>query len=434
VSDYFYNSSENTIFFYESLKTYQLNEIGIHVFEKYVKNVQINEIIYSIANEYEVDLAEAAQDVHALVAEFKQIGINPNVSIQNKSNKEDDFSLVSGCFHLHTPIVHIIQNCNSPCKMCDCWKTKEKNWHPAKELKTFFKKAKQLGAIAIMVSGGEPLLHPELRQIITDLKEIGLRVMLNTNALLLHKNLWIADLNLERLVVSMDGYNPETYKSYRGLNGYQIVWDNLKLFQKKSPSTQIGIRTILNKDNYDKMELLFDAIEENGMHGVGLSPADVSSISFSRNDIDKEKEKFLISLLLPSEDQINDFLQAFTAESAYYKKIEAAAEKGLSSWKPYDFIRCMLFYLGILKGEEAMFANRPCFFPYTSLVLDYNGDLRNCFYSPAFGNLYNFESIDWSFQNSMKGLKESGKCKSCRGNVFCGAQIPQSAKIPYADI
>lgn len=43
-------------------------------------------------------------------------------------------------FRLNTPIVHIIQNCNSPCTICDCWKTKERNIRTAKELYPAFKK------------------------------------------------------------------------------------------------------------------------------------------------------------------------------------------------------------------------------------------------------------------------------------------------------
>lgn len=431
MADYFYDKEKKEIFIYDSLTAHQLNETAAFILEQYLEHIPLPDIIYRLSIDYEVNLAEATQDVQALILEFKQLGIDPTASHQKLEQGENIFDEVQNYFHLHTPIVHIIQNCNSPCKMCDCWQTKEKIWHPAGDLKKFFEKVKHLGAKAIMLSGGEPLLHPELRQIISDLKEIGLKVMLNTNALLLHKHLWIAELEIEQLVVSMDGYDSTTYQTYRGLNGYHIVWNNLELFQKKSPFTHIGIRTILNKHNYNKMDLIYEAIESRGMHSVGLSPADVSSVSFSRKNINPEKEQALISLLLPSEEQIFEFLRDFTPQNSYYQTIKQASEKGLSSWTPYDFIRCMLFYLGVLKNEDKMFANRPCYFPYTSMVLDYNGDFRNCFYSSAFGNLYQFDSVDWSFQHSMKELKQSGKCQSCRGNVFCGSQIPQT-RVSYA--
>lgn len=432
MADFFYNNEEQELFLYSNLKSYKLNETAAYFFDQYSKNISISDIAKVFAEEYDISVAVAENDISILIDELRQLGID----IKTHSGKESDqsqkneFDKVAERFHPHTPIVHIIQNCNSPCKMCDCWKTEKKVWHSAAKLKPYFQKMKQLGTVTIMVSGGEPLLHPELPQILSDLKEIGLSIMLNTNGLLLHKHAWLTELEIDSLVVSMDGHNPEIYKMYRGLNGYNIVWNNMELFQKKSPKTKIGIRTIINKYNYDKVDLLLDEIESRGMHSVGFSPADVNSTSFSR-EMDQQRLEQLTSLLLPSEIQIENFLQNFVPEHTYYKKIELAAEKGISTWQPYDFISCMLFYLNVLKGNTEMFSNTPCFFPYSSMVLDYNGDLKNCFYSKAFGNLYDFDNVDWNFQSSMNELHKSNQCQSCRGKVFCGSKLPNGTKQIY---
>lgn len=88
------------------------------------------------------------------------------------------------------------------------------------------------------------------------------------------------------------------------------------------------------------------------------------------------------------------------------------------SWTSQNFVNCIHDYL----GENSTYVSSPlmCLFPFSSLVLDYNGDLKNCFYSEAFGNLQNYEAIDWSAQSVLKSLKESGACSGCRGKVFCG--------------
>jgi MoaA/NifB/PqqE/SkfB family radical SAM enzyme len=304
---------------------------------------------------------EASQDVNELQAKITSLGMTFEIE---KMPKLDDFSTISENFHPHTPIVHIIQNCNSPCRMCDCWKTKEKTWHSAEKLKYFFTEIKKKGAIAIMLSGGEPLLHPELSQIISDLKELELKIVLNSNGLLLHRHKWLADWQIDQLVVSMDGLNESEYKYIRGLNGYHTVWNNLETFQKASPTTLVGIRTILNKYNYKNIDHFYDAIEMRGMHSVGLSPADIDSISFARQEMNDERSTNLKSLLIPSINEIEAFLQGFTPEDEYYQKIEKAYLKGLSSWQPREFIQCMHFYLAIQLGEKNQFSNRPCFFPY----------------------------------------------------------------------
>lgn len=421
---YLYDYEKRELFIYDSLTTHQFNETGTFIIERYLKHVSVSQIAIDLVKEFQLDLIEANQDVQDFINELQAFEVFPE---KNKltviQEKQSAFAKVATNFQLHTPIIHVIQNCNSPCKMCDCWQTKEKIWHSAAILKPFFKKIKESGAVAVMISGGEPLLHPEIEQILADLSEIGLKIMLNTNALLLRQHLHLSAYPIDQLVVSMDGYDAATYQNYRGLNGYDIVWKNLTLFQEKSPQTKIGIRTILNRHNYDKVDLLFEAIESRQMHSVGLSPADVTSESFSRTAIHPEKVKFLTDFLIPTEEQILQFLEDFTPTNSYFQKIERAYAQQLSSWSANDFIRCMNFYLSIHRQTAEPFLNEPCVFPKTSLVLDYNGDLRNCFYSPAFGNLYKLDEADWNFTRSMKELEVSRKCQSCRGKVFCGTEM-----------
>jgi|GEM_PF-2993406 len=420
MSSFYYSKKDKEIFIYSTFESYQFNDTSALIFEKMIAGESQEEIIKAIANEYDVDPRELDADVKDTIAHLISLGISTEkiTSFQ----PENEFEKIAHNFYPHTPIVHIIQNCNSPCKMCDCWLTKQKVFHKASSLKPFFKKMKELGATSIMLSGGEPLLHPELQQIIIDVKIENLQVMLNTNGLLLHKNMWLTQQNIEQVVVSMDGYDPSTYKEVRGLNGHDLVWTNLKNFKRLSPSSKIGIRTILTKRNFNKMDLIIRDVEENGLHSVGMSPADVSSHSFSRERMDNTREDDQISLLLPSEEEIINFLEIFKEGDGYYEKIKKYYERGLCSWGPEEFIQCMLFYLRLHKRKKSFYPNTPCSFPSTSLVLDYNGDLKNCFYSESFGNLYSFQSVDWSFKESVKKLKESQKCTNCRGQVFCGLE------------
>ncbi|PJD96469.1 MAG: radical SAM protein [Parachlamydia sp.] len=425
---YLYDSDKKELFLYSSLTTHQFNDTGAFIVEKYLSHVSPLQIADALVSEFHLTLADAQEDVRVFIEQLEELEIFPKENtFPLLKDSQKVFSEVAKRFQLHTPIIHIIQNCNSPCKMCDCWKTKGKKWHSANDLKPLFVKIKELGAVAVMVSGGEPLLHPEIEQIIEDLKEIGLKIMLNTNALLLRQHLNLSNYDVDQLVVSMDGYDAVTYQNFRGLNGYDVVWKNLELFQEKSPQTKIGIRAILNRQNYDKIDLLVDAVKSRGMHSVGLSPADVSSESFSREDINLPKIESLTELLIPTKRQIEDFLEKFTTSDSYYHKIRNAHESELLSWSTYDFVRCMKFYLTVRNGTPKPFTNEPCLFPQTSIVLDYNGDLRNCFYSPAFGNLYSLELSDWSFRDSMKKLEDSKKCESCRGKVFCGTQMAKQS-------
>lgn len=424
MKEYFYSSEDKEVFIYDTLESYQFNDLGGIVFENYVKGLSVKEIATIIATDFDETFETIQNDVAHLCLRFKELGLEPGHT-GSKTHKNQGFESVHSLFRPHTPIVHIIQNCNSPCLMCDCWKTKEKIWHPARTLRIFFEKMQDLGATTIMVSGGEPLLHPELREIISDIKACGLRVMLNSNGLLLHKNMWLVEMEIDHLIISLDGYDPESYKKLRGINGFDIVLKNILAFKDYSKKTKLGFRTIVNRLNFNKLDWYFNLIYLHGLDGIGFSPADIDSQSFSRQNMDFSRTKTLSNLLLPTKEEITHFLHSFTPGNRCYNIFEEAAQNGISSWKPNDLIQCMLFYLNILDGREEIFENKPCYFPFTSLVLDYNGELRNCFYSESFGNLNTFETIDWTFEKSLVKLENSGRCKTCRGKIFCptGKQI-----------
>lgn len=413
---HFYRKDQNQIIFHDTLEIIDMNETAGFIYESR-KETSKTETITSYAEQFQISKSEAEEEVSELLEQFKELGI----SFQTEELK-------LGSFAPHTPIVHIIQNCNSPCVMCDCWQTKTKNYHPANKLKEFHKKMKELGARGIMISGGEPLLHPEIKTILRDLKEMGLPIFLNTNGILLGKHLaWLSQLEIEELVISMDGSDADTYRIIRGTPMFDKVWKNIKDFRQQNPKTRLILRTTLTKHNAFNLDELVSLAKENGVDHIGFSPLDISSESFSRVGMEQGRAERLTDLLLPTSAQIDSFLSAFFPGNRYHDMIEVLEAEGFLSWSAGKFKNCLEFYKSILIDEEKSFSADPCLFPIFSMVVDYNGDLKNCFYSKPFGNLYELEKTEWSFEKQMKSMTESKKCETCRGKVFCDLGLMQEA-------
>jgi len=77
-----------------------------------------------------------------------------------------------------------------------------------------------LGLRAVKITGGEPLLRPDLRVIIEGVRRLGLAVSMETNAFLLDEDL--ADFLTAKEVdvsISLDGGSAEVHDSLRGLPG-----------------------------------------------------------------------------------------------------------------------------------------------------------------------------------------------------------------------
>src|SRR5512133_981339 len=96
--------------------------------------------------------------------------------------------------------------CNCRCGMCDIWKSNvDKNhlwpWEVARWLEDF----RRFRVQQVVLSGGEPLLHPDLWGICELLKSIPASITLLTNGLLLDGHARDVALWCDEIVVSLDG-------------------------------------------------------------------------------------------------------------------------------------------------------------------------------------------------------------------------------------
>ena len=396
------------IIFYDTLDILDLNESACFLFGLLCLELSHGEIAQRASLKFNESFEDSLDNVISFQEQLKDLGITPHRGLVGELE-----------FMPHTPIVHIIQNCNSPCTMCDCWMTKGKKWHSRNNLFKIHQKLKSLGAIGIMISGGEPLMHPELEGILLDLKELGLEIYLNTNGILLKNKMdFLTNLHIDELVISLDGINAFDYKTIRGTDKFDLVVENIKLFKEKNPQTRVVTRTTLTKYTLNHLFPFIELAKNIGIDHIGFSPLDVSSESFNRINHNEKRELKLISDLLPSKEEILQIINWIkrSQNSILLSKLE---QDGYIAWGPDKIVKCLEFYVNIIDGNERKFNKEVCMFPFFSLLVDYDGSLRGCFYDTSFGNINDFENIDWDFEMRIKKLESGSKCKTCRGKIFC---------------
>jgi len=73
----------------------------------------------------------------------------------------------------------------------------------------------------VLLTGGEPLLRPELFDIIKSLNDKNITTKLATNGLLLSKDniKKLKSVGQDRIIVSLDGASPQIHDSFRGIKG-----------------------------------------------------------------------------------------------------------------------------------------------------------------------------------------------------------------------
>jgi len=130
--------------------------------------------------------------------------------------------------------LELTNRCNSPCQTCirTLLPDPERDLSVA-EVARIAEGLPELSSVALQVNG-EPLLHPQLPDIICLLVDRGARVELNTNGLLLGgpRAAALIDSGLEALNISVEALDPGVYAQLRGIDAQSRVVDGLERFMQ----------------------------------------------------------------------------------------------------------------------------------------------------------------------------------------------------------
>jgi MoaA/NifB/PqqE/SkfB family radical SAM enzyme len=171
----------------------------------------------------------------------------------------------------HPILVHIIPNrrCNLACTYCNEFDDFSKPV-PLDEVKKRLDILASMGTSIITISGGEPLMHPELEEIVRHIRRRGMIAGMITNGFLLDRKT-IEKLNaagLEHLQISIDNTTPDevSLKSLKTLD-VRLQWlAEFAVFQ-------VNINSVLGsgvKNPEDALAIAHRAIELGFTSTVGI--------------------------------------------------------------------------------------------------------------------------------------------------------------------
>lgn len=187
-------------------------------------------------------------------------------------------------FKPSTITLDVTDRCQLKCQTCSKWKT-----HPSvisNELSTnqwkqiIFSLSAWLGPFWFTFSGGEPLLRKDIFELIEFAKEQNAHPALITNGygfqVLAPK---IAESGVESVTVSLNGINPSTHDTTRGVLGaFQKTQAFIKELngarKQQSKPLRLSLNTILLPINYVEAEQLVNWVANEGLDGIHFQPMD----------------------------------------------------------------------------------------------------------------------------------------------------------------
>ena len=169
--------------------------------------------------------------------------------------------------------------CNLRCVHC------RREWEsaPPNELSTTEVKTRLIDAIAdarwhsiLVFSGGEPLMRPDLFELIEYANQRGVIPALATNATLIDDAIAkrLASLGVSRVSVSLDGASAETHDAFRGMPGsFDDAVRGILALRKANVEVQINVTfTKANRDEASQMLDLVQRLDACALHAFLLVP------------------------------------------------------------------------------------------------------------------------------------------------------------------
>lgn len=168
-------------------------------------------------------------------------------------------------------VVSITTRCNFCCPHClraaiDKNKTFIKDL-PLPIFETILKEGKKLNFQYISITGGEPILHPQFKEIIFLINQYGYKFYLGSNGWF-YKEYWEAikqnQKNFKFIFLSLDGLTPEVHDAVRNQPGsFEKVIEAIKFYKEQKMTSVITF--CVTPKNYHQIEKLPDFCLKRGI-------------------------------------------------------------------------------------------------------------------------------------------------------------------------
>ena len=284
--------------------------------------------------------------------------------------------------------------CNSRCNYCNCWRMAE----PRKEINTeeALEVVRQLGRRRVWLlifTGGEPLMRPDLPELIKEAKRQGMNVSINTNGSQLKKHAeMLVESGVDALTVTAESHKAEVHDRIRNFRGsFAALSRGIEELKKvrKNTRPRITVRMDFTRENYRELKPYVD-YWRNKVDGIIFQPIHQTTVTTKYISTQK------LGFTSEDEESFREYFDKFHREN-----------KNFSNLYYREF---PTFFFDI----KALYRKYRCFAGYIFGQIDPYGNVYSCTeYMENFGNLK-----ERSFNEIWNGEKAANYRKIIRKRKF----------------
>lgn len=154
--------------------------------------------------------------------------------------------------------IEVTNRCNFRCIHCYASSGEKASGElTTDEIKSLISNLYEFGVETVVLTGGEPLVHPDIIELCEHVKACGLSLIINSNGALLTNEIAIklSTLDLDLLSISLHGINSETHNEICGINSFNDSINAITIaLRHKIP---LGISSMICKLNYLEVPLIY---------------------------------------------------------------------------------------------------------------------------------------------------------------------------------
>lgn len=314
-----------------------------------------------------------------------------------------------GCFGfpIH-PVYEVTAACNLRCKHCHARGGKPlPDELDTEKAMLVIKRLSEVPEFRMLVfTGGEPLVRPDIYELISYARSLGFSVVVATNATLINRSVAkkLRDIGVEGIAASLDFINPSQHDDYRGVKGaFKAAIRGISNAAAEELYIQINIT--LSRRNLDQLIPLLKLSDKLGAHVVLLYQlipvgrgAEIINEALSRDEFLKVLEE-----LKRIQSEIKPVVVPVGLPEYFAYLHNGSPPPKLSS----------TLFSGCIAGR-GMFYVKP------------NGDVWPCAFIPiSAGNLLVKSALEiWRNSPVFKALRDKsnvkGYCATCKYLDICG--------------
>jgi MoaA/NifB/PqqE/SkfB family radical SAM enzyme len=277
-------------------------------------------------------------------------------------------------------ILDVFSRCNCRCVMCDIWKRTATHQFDPDDLNPQLPAIERLRVEWVVLTGGEPLMHPGLFRLCAPLKERGLRLTLLTTGLLLERFGREIAQYIDDVIVSLDG-PPEIHNRIRRVpDAFERMSAGIRALRKIRNDFPVSARSTVQRLNCAHLCRTVEAARALHCDSISFLTADTHSSAFDHSGTAATRD---ISLAASDLDTL----------AAELERLIASGECGGFIAERPEKLRRLLdqarWALGI--GDPVA---PPCNAPWVSAVVGADGAVRPCFFHAPVGSIASGVPLD----------------------------------------